>query len=122
MNQIELRFPLLGENIGGVLFHDMGNVYQQPVEYLVPHGSARLSDFDYMEHAVGFGIRYRTPIGPVRLDLSYSINPPRFIGFSGKFQRPAERRPSIPCQSEPTRCVEQSISHFQFFFSIGQTF
>ena len=26
-NQTELRFPLIGENIGGVLYHDMGNVY-----------------------------------------------------------------------------------------------
>ena len=23
----ELRFPLIGDNIGGVLFHDMGNIY-----------------------------------------------------------------------------------------------
>ena len=26
-NNTELRFPLLGENVTGVLFHDMGNVY-----------------------------------------------------------------------------------------------
>ena len=26
-NQTELRFPLIGDNIGGVLFHDMGNIY-----------------------------------------------------------------------------------------------
>jgi hypothetical protein len=28
MNQTEARFPLLGDNIGGVLFHDAGNVYK----------------------------------------------------------------------------------------------
>ncbi len=38
-----------------------------------------------MVHAAGFGIRYRTPIGPIRLDLSYSINPPRFNGFKGTY-------------------------------------
>ena len=26
-NQTELRFPLIGENIGGVAFHDLGNIY-----------------------------------------------------------------------------------------------
>ncbi len=81
MNQTEFRFPLLGEDIGGVLFHDMGNVYSslQNISFRTEqHG---LSDFDYMNHAVGFGIRYKTPIGPVRLDLAYSINPPHFIGF-----------------------------------------
>ena len=85
MNQTELRFPLLGENIGGVLFHDMGNVYSSPSSISFRTDQHGMSDFDYMNHAVGFGIRYRTPIGPVRLDLAYSINPPRFIGFSGSF-------------------------------------
>jgi outer membrane protein assembly complex protein YaeT len=121
MNQTELRFPLLGENIGGVLFHDMGNVYSSPSSISFRTDQHGLSDFDYMNHAVGFGIRYRTPIGPVRLDLSYSINPPRFIGFSGSFSDLLNAGP-LPCQSEPARCVAQSISHFQFFFSIGQTF
>ncbi len=27
MNTIELRFPLIGDNLGGVLFNDLGNVY-----------------------------------------------------------------------------------------------
>src|SRR6185437_616350 len=27
MNSLELRFPLIGDNISGVLFHDAGNVY-----------------------------------------------------------------------------------------------
>ena len=27
-NTFELRFPLLGPNIGGVVFHDMGNIYR----------------------------------------------------------------------------------------------
>ena len=36
-----------------------------------------------MVHAVGFGIRYKTPVGPVRVDLAYSINPPTFNGLEG---------------------------------------
>jgi len=121
MNQTELRFPLLGENIGGVLFHDMGNVYSKPSNISFRTDQHGRGDFDYMNHAVGFGIRYRTPIGPVRLDLAYSINPPRFIGFQGSLDDLLNAG-QFPCQSEPTRCVPQSISHFQFFFSIGQTF
>ena len=121
MNQTELRFPLLGEDIGGVLFHDMGNVYSSPSSISFRTDQHGLSDFDYMNHAVGFGIRYRTPIGPVRLDLAYSINPPRFIGFSGSFSDLLNAG-QYPCTTLPASCVAQSISHFQFFFSIGQTF
>jgi len=121
MNQTELRFPLLGENIGGVLFHDMGNVYSSLSSISFRTDQHGNSDFDYMNHAVGFGIRYRTPIGPVRLDLAYSINPPSFIGFKGSFSDLLSAG-QYPCMTQPYNCVAQSISHFQFFFSIGQTF
>jgi outer membrane protein assembly complex protein YaeT len=124
MNQTEFRFPLLGENIGGVFFHDMGNVYSSVSKITLRVNQPGLSDFDYMVHAVGFGVRYRTPIGPVRLDLAYSINPPRFFGFQGSFNDliNAGVTPCSPPPGQPNRCVLQSISHFQFFFSIGQTF
>jgi outer membrane protein insertion porin family len=121
MNQTELRFPLLGENVGGVLFHDMGNVYSSLSSISFRTDQHNISDFDYMNHAVGFGIRYKTPIGPVRLDLAYSINPPNFTGFNGSFSDLLSAGP-MPCQTQPYNCVAQSISHFQFFFSIGQTF
>jgi outer membrane protein insertion porin family len=121
MNQTEFRFPLLGDNVGGVLFHDMGNVYSSPSSISFRTDQHGISDFDYMNHAVGFGIRYRTPIGPVRLDLAYSINPPRFIGFQGSFSDLLSAGQN-PCQTQPYNCVAQRISHFQFFFSIGQTF
>jgi outer membrane protein assembly factor BamA len=120
MNQTEFRFPLLGENIGGVLFHDMGNVFTSPATISFRADQHGLSDFDYTNQAVGFGIRYRTPVGPVRVDFAYSINPPHFIGFQGSLNDLLSAG-TKPCQTEPTRCVEQSISRFQFFFSIGQT-
>jgi len=114
-----LRFPLIGENIGGVLFHDAGNVYKRIGDISFRFRQRDLNDFNYMVHAAGAGIRYRTPIGPIRVDLSYSINSPRFLGFKGTFQELLQcgSSPTMPCKS-----VEQRISRFQFFFSIGQTF
>ncbi|MBZ5575817.1 MAG: BamA/TamA family outer membrane protein [Acidobacteriia bacterium] len=119
-NQTELRFPLIGDNIGGVLFHDMGNTYSSLGNLSFRVKQRNLQDFDYMVHAVGFGLRYRTPIGPVRLDLAYSINPPSFFGFKGSEQDLVNAGVN-PCATSG-KCVEQNVSHFQFFFSIGQTF
>jgi outer membrane translocation and assembly module TamA len=119
-NTVELRFPLLGDNIGGVVFHDAGNIYRNFKSISFRASQRDLSDFDYMVHAVGFGIRYKTPLGPVRGDLAYSINPPSYLGFKGTIQELLTCGPGNTtgvCQS-----VRNQISHFQFFFSIGQTF
>ena len=121
-NQTELRFPFIGENIGGVLFHDFGNTFSSLDNFSFRVKQQNLQDFDYMVHAVGFGIRYRTPVGPLRLDLAYSINPPRFFGFKGTEQDLVNAGVN-PCSGpEANLCTQQSVSHFQFFFSIGQTF
>lgn len=109
----ELRFPLLGDNINGVLFHDAGNVYSSLTQVSFRMSQRDLSDFDYMVHAVGFGVRYRTPIGPLRGDLAYGINSPRFFGFKGT------REELLFGRGVQT---EQRVRRFQFFFSIGQTF
>ena len=84
----ELRFPLIGDNIGGVLFHDMGNIYSSLDKTLVPREAARpaTEDFDYMVHAVGFGLRYRTPDRTGARRSGFSINPPTFFGFKGTQQ------------------------------------
>jgi len=123
INNVELRFPFIGENIQGVFFHDMGNVFTSIGKMSFRFNQKNQQDFDYTVHAVGFGVRYRTPIGPIRGDLAYSINPPSFIGFKGT---PAELLQCNPNQTVglPSFCqpTSQSISHFQFFFSIGQTF
>jgi outer membrane protein assembly factor BamA len=71
---------------------------------------------------VGFGIRYRTPIGPFRIDLAYSVNPPTFRGFKADNQQDLINAGVAPCVTYPAKCVLQSISHFQYSFSIGQTF
>jgi outer membrane protein assembly complex protein YaeT len=116
-NSTEARFPLIGENVTGVLFHDMGNVFSSIGQMSFRVSQHDLNDFNYMVHAVGFGIRYRTPIGPIRLDLAYSINPPRFNGFSGTYTDLVNCTATNTCTS-----ATQQISHFQFFFSIGQAF
>jgi outer membrane protein assembly complex protein YaeT len=123
MNMTEYRFPLIGDNIRGVLFHDMGNTYTDIGSVSFRVSQRNLQDFNYMVHAVGFGVRYRTPIGPLRVDLAYSINPPSFLGFKGTTQELLQCNPNstgpLPSVCTP---VQQRISHFQFFFSIGQTF
>ena len=120
----ELRFPLIGDNIGGVLFHDMGNVYSSISALSFRVHQENLTDFNFMNHAVGFGIRYQTPVGPLRVDLAYSINPPRFFGFNGTYTQllNAGVNPCAPPAGQPNLCSVQNVSHFQFFFSIGQAF
>jgi outer membrane protein assembly complex protein YaeT len=120
-NNIELRFPFLLTNLQGVVFHDMGNVFSTLGNISFHFHQKNLQDFDYTVHAAGFGVRYRTPVGPIRLDLAYSINPPSYIGFSGTPVQLLQCNPNLPPQGV---CVgtKQNVSHFQFFFSIGQTF
>jgi outer membrane protein assembly complex protein YaeT len=60
----ELRAMLHG-NFGGVLFLDAGNVWADS-------WSIRLGDLRY---AIGPGLRYQTPVGPLRLDVGYQLNP-----------------------------------------------
>jgi outer membrane protein insertion porin family len=112
-NTFELRFPLFGDNLGGVLFHDAGNVYSSLNDVSFRFRQRNLQDFNYMVQSVGFGIRYRTPIGPVRLDLSFSPNAPRFFGLKGTEQD------LIDGTGVST---VQKINAFQFHFSLGQAF
>jgi len=112
----ELRFPLIGANIGGVLFHDAGNVYSSLDNLSFRVHQRNVQDFDYMVHAVGLGVRYRTPIGPVRFDLAYSLNPPSYFGCKGNIND------LLACGNDPALRTDHSIGHLQFFFSIGQTF
>jgi outer membrane protein insertion porin family len=122
-NQTELRLPLVGENVSGVLFHDAGNVYTRLRDVSFRVTQRDLQDFNYMVHAAGFGIRYRTPVGPIRVDLAYGLNPPRFFGFDTRATQQELIDAGVdPCRTQPDRCVVQRISRFQFSFSIGQTF
>lgn len=113
INSAELRFPLIGDNIGGVLFHDMGNVYSGLGHISLRWDQRGVTDFDYAVQSFGFGIRYRTPIGPVRVDLALSPNSPRFLGFQGSREDLLFGRGKF---------VPQRINVFQFHFSLGQAF
>jgi len=147
INSTELRLPpptlpYFGNALSLVIFEDMGNVFtnagdawasalrihqpnrdvckvlnEPPVPNPIPGGPETstgkqgLCSFNYFTHAPGLGLRYHTPVGPIRLDFSYNLNPPIFpvnINYSL----------SVP-DSEPH--VGQA-SHFNFFFSLGQTF
>ena len=120
----ELRFPLFGENVGGVLFHDMGNVYSSIDQVSFRFHQNSYQDFNYMVHSVGFGIRYKTPVGPIRVDFSYSPNAPRFVGFAGTRDELLQCNPNVGIPPNPAFCVgvPQRINPFQFHFSLGQTF
>ncbi len=110
---IELRFPLIGDSIGGVLFHDAGNVYSSLGKISFRFDQRNMTDFDYMVQAVGFGIRYRTPVGPIRVDFAFAPNSPRFEGFSGTQDQ--------LLLGQGVR-IAQRINRFQFHFSLGQAF
>ena len=59
----ELRIPLVGD-FGAVVFTDGGNVF------------ARVSDVDFSElrAGMGFGARYRSPFGPIRIDFGFPVD------------------------------------------------
>ena len=63
----EVRFPLgIMKALGGVAFYDGGNVYSAI--------NMRSLVNDYT-NTVGIGLRYATPIGPVRIDFGRNLNP-----------------------------------------------
>ena len=113
VNSFELRFPLYGDNVGGVLFEDAGNVYSSLSDFSFRFRQENLQDFNYMVQAAGVGIRYRTPIGPVRLDFSFSPDAPRFFGLKGTLQ---------DLINNTAVSTVQKINAFQFHFSLGQAF
>ncbi len=73
----ELTFPIIPafENLYGTLFFDMGNVFERRKQ-------ASLTD---LRNALGLGLKYKTPLGPVRLELGWNLDPylgeKSFIGF-----------------------------------------
>ncbi len=129
INNIEVRtppllIPFVADNMSLAFFHDMGNVFSTvsemfhgAVRFQQPHkelctsaATASLCEFGYISQALGTGVRYKTPVGPVRLDFGYNLNPPVFPVFTTD---PA---------TKITTFSSQTLRHFNFYFSIGQTF
>ena len=117
----ELRFPMklpfIGNRLGGTIFYDGGNVYSDlnhinlrwsPPSVTIPQGSSSYlaTELNYFSHTVGFGFRYPTPVGPVRIDLGYQLNPALYQFYN------------------PTTMLFQNIRlpHFGFSFNIGPVF
>jgi outer membrane protein assembly factor BamA len=100
-HSLELRFPVWRENISGVLFHDLGNVFDRIRDLTLRQHQTHPQDFRYLVHAIGLGARYRTPVGPVRFDVGYNLNPTRVLLQTGTIE---------------------TLSRWQFLVSIGQSF
>jgi outer membrane protein assembly factor BamA len=64
----EARFPIpLKSGLGGVVFYDGGNIYS----------NINLHQFvSNYTNSIGFGFRYHTPVGPVRIDIGHNLNAP----------------------------------------------
>ena len=81
----ELRVPLFGD-LGAAFFVDGGNVFNRVTEF----------DSGALRGSAGLGIRYRSPIGPIRFDVGFKMD-----------------RREVAGRLEPRRA---------FHFSIGQAF
>jgi outer membrane protein insertion porin family len=130
LNNVELRFPptslpFFQDNLSFAIFEDAGNVFvdgrsmldnllrwrqKNPQVCLQPPTLANPCDYSYVSHALGVGVRYKTPIGPVRFDFGYNLNPPAFPSFQ-----------TVKGLTTPV-FVPQHASHFNVYFSIGQSF
>ena len=65
----ELRIPVdaIKKGLGVVAFYDGGNVFDR----IGFHNFASL-----YTNTVGFGLRYATPVGPIRIDIGHNLNAP----------------------------------------------
>jgi outer membrane protein insertion porin family/translocation and assembly module TamA len=119
---LEVRFPLNGVRWEAATFLDIGQVWDEETAV----------DLAQMELTPGFGVRYYSPIGPIRVDLGY-----RFQG--GEELQVVTRKVTIPTSGEfipsedelirlapPVLWGEEldrwSINRFQLHLSIGQAF
>ena len=100
-----------------MIFHDMGNIFTSLTSMSFRVNQRNNQDFNIYSACGGFRVRYKTPVGPLRVDFAYSINLPHFLSGS--------KRSSISCShvippaapgTLPSSCdsVPQSLSHFQF--------
>ncbi len=133
-----MRLPFIGTALGGALFYDGGNVYSRidhitlrpyspkPIFALEdptqPPGATNptrcvyncTNELNYFAHTVGFGIRYATPVGPIRVDLGYQINRPFFV------------LPCVPITSSAPanpQCFKGAqLPRLQIFFNLGSIF
>jgi outer membrane protein assembly complex protein YaeT len=104
-NSVELRWRLAQQKLGLVLFNDTGNVFttirrMRLLKFSQTRPLTHVDTLDYDSDAVGVGLRYKTPVGPLSFDVGYNLNPPRYTAPGGV----------------------QQLARFQFFLSVGQSF
>jgi len=106
----ELRFPMrlpfVGSRLGGTVFYDGGNVYTDVSHITLAWKPPSLTDLNYFSHTVGFGLRYPTPVGPVRVDFGFQLNPASYQVFN----------------TTTSTIQAYQLSHFGFSFNIGPIF
>ena len=109
LNSLELRLSSAQRRLGFTFFEDAGNDYSTIRRMrLLKIKQDSPADFDYTSHAVGIGLRYKTPVGPIRFDVGYNLNPPRY---------------NVITYPNGVQHIEvQRLSNVQFFISIGQSF
>ncbi|MGA2076284.1 MAG: POTRA domain-containing protein [Terriglobia bacterium] len=109
LNSVELRFRMAQQGLGLVLFNDTGNVFttirrMRLLEFSQTRPLTDVDTLDYDSDAVGIGLRYKTPVGPLSFDVGYNLNPPRYnVTTNGVMG-------------------VQQLARFQFFLSVGQSF
>src|SRR5437879_9771653 len=132
--------PCFRSSLGGAIFYDVGNVYSRlsriSLRTMLPEPTFALqnpaspagptnmpvcatnctNELNYFAHTLGLGVRYKTPVGPIRIDFGYQLNRPSFVI-------------PIPCPSNSTNCVIGSLGQkgtqlpgFQIFFNLGSSF
>ncbi len=119
-----MNLPYLQDNVSLAIFDDAGNVFsdgnnmvhslsrwrQKNPQLCLQQSTASQCDYNYISDAIGVGIRYKTPVGPVRFDFGYNLNPPAFPSFE------------TLSGSTTSTFVPQHAPHFNIYFSIGQSF
>ncbi|HKL49233.1 MAG TPA: BamA/TamA family outer membrane protein, partial [Desulfuromonadales bacterium] len=62
---LEYTFPVIKDaGLKGVLFFDVGNAWADDEDY-----------FSDMRYSTGWGIRWMSPMGPLRLEWGYNLDP-----------------------------------------------
>jgi outer membrane protein insertion porin family len=125
-----MRLPFVGSALGGALFYDAGNVYSRlsritfrayPPKPVFNSANPPqcvfncTNELNYLAHTVGFGLRYSTPVGPIRIDLGFPINRPQFVA-------PICPNGDATCLDGRNGFHATRLPGFQIFFNLGSTF
>jgi len=77
---LEMRFPIRGP-LGGAIFLDAGNVWREysrvKIRHFVPTFDTEKTTPEHMRYSVGAGLRFNSPVGPIRLEWAYRLSPAR---------------------------------------------